>query len=355
MSSQGKHILLLLLLGATLAVSAQERVSRSRLLRQAVASKSQNSNMSVRAKHMNEQLTQDEDHSTWKREIYRFIDLTKEINTPLYYPAQASSIDANLFTILFRLMANDEIVAYEYIDGQEIFTDEYIVEFKEFLDRFHVLYEEKRQRGGRVDLTIEDSDIPSSEVKGYYMKEVWFFNAHKSSFEHKIIALCPVLLRAGDFSDEETRYPMFWLKYEDIRPFISKDPVMTSDLNNIKRMTLDDFFRKQMYEGEIYKTTNLMNRSLVQYCPTPDSVKSEQKRIEAEIEAFKNNLWLVDTLSTDPNAKEMTRAQARRAAKKSKRAKAAKSQKSAKYKPANAAGGGGGAAASGGVVSVRPN
>ena len=55
--------------------------------------------------------------------------------------------------------------------------------------------------------------------------------------------------------------------------------------------TLDDYFRRRMFEGDIIKTQNLMNQPLQAYCPTPDSMKREQDRIEGQLVAFEKALW----------------------------------------------------------------
>jgi hypothetical protein len=46
-----------------------------------------------------------------------------------------------------------------------------------------------------------------------------------------------------------------------------------------------------MYKGKIYKTTNMLGRTLAQYCPSDSAMTQEQKRIEAELEQFEKNLW----------------------------------------------------------------
>ena len=53
--------------------------------------------------------------------------------------------------------------------------------------------------------------------------------------------------------------PMFWLPYENIRPYISNSYIMTSNMNNAMTFTMDDYFRRRMFEGDIIKTQNLMN------------------------------------------------------------------------------------------------
>ena len=55
--------------------------------------------------------------------------------------------------------------------------------------------------------------------------------------------------------------------------------------------TMDDYFRRRMFKGDIIKTQNLLNQPLQAYCPTPDSLKKEQERIENQLVAFEKALW----------------------------------------------------------------
>ena len=70
-------------------------------------------------------------------------------------------------------------------------------------------------------------------------------------------AICPVLHRSGDFGGEAIKYPMFWVKYSDLRPWLAQQTIFTSDENNLPQCTYDDFFTLNKYEGDIYKTRNL--------------------------------------------------------------------------------------------------
>ena len=88
------------------------------------------------------------------------------------------------------------------------------------------------------------------------------------------------------------KLPLFWVKYSEVEPYLSRQSVMTSDKNNAATMTLDDYFTLNRYKGKIYKTTNMLGKTLVQIAGE-DSTKltAEQKRIEAELEAFRNNIF----------------------------------------------------------------
>ena len=107
-------------------------------------------------------------------------DSTQEANAPLNHvatanddtPAEGQSGEghSSLFTKLFRLLQEGTIPAYEYLDGQERFTDEYRIDFKEFLNRFSIYYQEDNGK-----ITVDDADIPSHEVLTYFVKEVYYF------------------------------------------------------------------------------------------------------------------------------------------------------------------------------------
>lgn len=223
----------------------------------------------------------------WKRDIYRSIDLNKEKNAALYYPVEPLGNSINLFTCIFRLIISNQISAYEYsLDGYEMLTPENKIEVKDMLTNYHIYYEEK---DGNIE--VQSSDVPSNEVLSYYIKESYYFDQKTSTYNQRVTAICPVLHRSGDFGVEVTKYPMFWLNYDEISPYLGQTPVMTSSYNNIQTMSLDDFFAKHQYEGEIYKTVNLRNLTLNQYCPTDSAMKQEQQNIEKQLDDFRNNLW----------------------------------------------------------------
>jgi hypothetical protein len=72
---------------------------------------------------------------------------------------------------------------------------------------------------------------------------------------------------------------------------------MTSSLNNVMSTTLDDFFKKGYYDGEIYKTVNMRNLAIAQYCKDSVAVKQEQEKIEQQLKDFRTNLWNTKTVA----------------------------------------------------------
>ena len=229
----------------------------------------------------------------WMRVIYRQLDLNKDKNAPLYYPDEPIDGQENLFRIIMRLLANNQVSAYEYLDGREVFSDQYKIKVRDMLDRFHILYTDAKgstERNPRF--TFEESDVPANEVLSYYVIERWEFDTRSNSLKPHIEAVCPVLHRSGDFGGEPIRYPMFWIKFNDIRPWLAQQQIFTSDDNNLPSCNYDDFFNLTMYDGEIYKTRNLKSRSMLQIYPDDDSRKRAQDSIQASLDNFDKKLWV---------------------------------------------------------------
>ena len=238
-------------------------------------------------------VTQTPQEVDWKREIYRSLDLANEQNASLYYPVEQIGDQCNLFTFLFNNIIQGNITAYKYnLDGVEQFTEENIIAPIDMLDNYRIYYEESNG-----ELVVGKSDIPSAEVLSYYIKEMHYYDQRTGTYGTQVTAICPVLHRSGDFGSDVTKYPMFWIKYDDISTLLAQQPVMTSSLNNVMSMTLDDYFKRGCYDGEIYKTVNMRNLAIAQYCKDSTEVKQEQDKIEQQLNDFRSNLWNTKTVA----------------------------------------------------------
>lgn len=237
--------------------------------------------------------TTDESEMQWMRVMYRELDLTKDDNGALYYPDEPVDGQDNLFRIIMRHMADGSLPAYEYLDGREVFTDQYKVKTGDVLERFHILNTPaKGSTEKNPRYTIEDADVPASEVLSYYIIERWEFDRRTNRMRTVVEAICPVLHRSGDFGGEAIRYPMFWVRYDDLRPWLTTQTIFTDDDNNLATATYDDFFNLGLYKGDIYKTRNLKNRSLMQMHPDPDELAHARDSIQRRLDQFENKLWV---------------------------------------------------------------
>ena len=329
--------LLLLTMIMMMAGSALGQPQRSRV-QPAEQKQKQNpsSAMSMRAQLTFPTAVEMPEEVVWRRDIYRELDLTEDANAGLYFPVEPQGRQLNLFTYIFKLAQNGYVPVYEYpTDGSDNFSDEAKMEMKTILDNYHIFYEEQDGK-----LKVDNSDIPSSEVKKFFLKESAYYDQANSSFHIKVLALCPVMLREDDFGGEATQYPLFWVKYSDLEPFLNRQTVMPSSLNNAATMSMDDFFTLNMYRGQIYKTNNAQGKTLAQYCPDEAAMTAEQKRIEKELDDFRKNIFgdpaKKDSLDSIAKLELASKKGKIKAAKNnSSRTKAGKSKKGKTTTPAN--------------------
>ena len=327
-------------------VTAQPKARRQQQQQQKAQQQQQTQNQGVtmRARLMFPTAANMPEDVVWRRDIYREVDLNQNANGGLYYPVEPIDRQLNLFTYIFKLALNGYIPVYEYrLDGNEAFNDSARVKMKTVLDNYHIYYEEKDGK-----LRVDNSDIPSAEVKLYYLKESAYYDQANSSFHRKVLALCPVMLREDDFGGEASKYPLFWVKYSDLAPFLSRQSVMYSNVNNAATMSMEDFFTLNRYEGKIYKTNNMLGKTLAQYCPNDSALQKEQLRIEGELKAFEQNIFgdkhrkdsLDSIAKLDPRELRLKAKQDRKAAKGkgTKKTKAAKTKKSSRGSNATTSG-----------------
>lgn len=271
--------------GAAFAQPSKRRVTNSN----AAAQRGQNSaeQKTDRASLMFPTSDEMPEDVVWRRDIYRQLDLMADKNAPLYYPVEPNDRQVNLFTYLFRLFLTKRIPVYTYkLDGNESFAEkDRVTDVKEILDRYYIYYEEKDGK-----FVVADNDVPSAQVTRYYIKESSYFDQRTGTYKAKVTALCPVLIEDDGFGAMSAPKPLFWINYDDVAPYLSRLPIMASNLNNVSNMTADDFFTMNRYEGKIYKTANMQGRVLANETDTT-KMEAEQKKIEKELVEFEEGIW----------------------------------------------------------------
>lgn len=253
---------------------------------------------------------QGDSYVPWQHVVYRELDLTKEKNASLYFPTEPQDGLTNLFRVIFDAFCQGRIKGYEYMDGREIFTDKYAVKVQDVLDKFSIYYQTKPGvgQGASTIYVVDEMDVPSNEVLRYYVKERWEFDQRTSKYGPRILALCPILLRSGDFGGDAVPYPMFWVNYEDVRPMLRDHLVMSDGMNNTPRFTMEEYFTLQQYDGDIYKVQNVRGLSLMQQYPNADTLKMKRAEIEAELRGFADSIWVHEPTAAELAAQDSLKA-----------------------------------------------
>lgn len=218
--------------------------------------------------------------TTWQRTLYRELDLAKPENAPLAYPQRYEAGRPNLTTLLFALIAEGKLTAYEYIEGEEQMTDAYKLSFADLCSRFGITYQ-------------SESDAPANEVRAFYLKERHRFDQSKSAFATEVLALCPILYQLEDYG--EVRKPLFWVDYRELMPYLT-DEHQLSPSNEAVRGTLRDFFAGGLYRGDIVKTGGAAGRSLSEGLSTKEELDKKREGLERELELVRRSISLPDSV-----------------------------------------------------------
>lgn len=229
----------------------------------------------------------------WSKVVYKIIDLREKFNYPFYFPTMSSDNRKNLFTLIFGLAQSGKIKLYSYEEQKEVFDNQHTLPIKDIITNttYDFQYVPKLDSITKDTIyEVAETDIPCYNVLKYYMKEVWFFDKVSSTFNCRIIGLCPILTVNGDTGLET--YPLFWVSFEKLRPFLAQQEILLTDKNNGARPSFDDVFMKRRFNAYIYRESNVQdNRMLVEYCMDTESVHKEQARIKTNIINFENDLW----------------------------------------------------------------
>ncbi len=136
----------------------------------------------------------------WQQVVYRIVDLREKINFPLYFPEVAEDNRQSLFTTIFRLYEQGKIKGYEYEAERELFNETTEIKFDEIIKKYGtmVTYNIDTITGDTLGSVINEVDIPNKEVVKYYIKEVCYFDKSNSTFNVRILAICPKIYQLNE-------------------------------------------------------------------------------------------------------------------------------------------------------------
>ena len=255
------------------------------------------------------------DDVVWSRVVYRIIDMRFKQNYQLYTPVTP---DDPMYSSLFRTMLRG------IENGMPVY--EKSANVGDIKPYFNVSPMEKKfiptmlntDRTGELgDGNIATSDymllnydsiadkmtFNNYSYKGFVrnqlkfmIQEVIFFDRHYSRLFSKITAIAPMNAdNAGIYegmSVMESLYGqiLFWVPFDAFRPYMAQQYV-TSRGSDSQRMTFDDFFVQKKYSSYVVGVNNVYDRMVPEIATTPEEIRKEQERIEAELLNVEQDLW----------------------------------------------------------------
>ena len=240
----------------------------------------------------------------YEKTVWRMINLREKMNQPLYYPLKPIGDRKNLTQLLLDILKNP-------LPGHQVFAYKPLLMY-EFQQPMSIEDIMKVMKPDTVKEPIFDStimdykmevtavNISYNDISRIMVKEKWFFDRRYSSFQVRIIGLCPMKITMKQIENPvtfETTYtgevspePLFWVYYPEIRYYLAKQEAF-NPMNDAQRVSFDDLLTQRRFSSWIYKVSNVQeNRNITDYSSGMDAM-FEAERIKYELFEVEHDLW----------------------------------------------------------------
>jgi len=228
----------------------------------------------------------------WSKVVYEFVDLNEKLNFQLLFPVndeQYTSTRKSLWKIIRENVENGNIDEVFDVRNDNFLSSNRITG----TDKIKDFYGSKYTPGDSRPQTY----ATSSDITGYKIKGVWFFDKKHSEMKYRLLGIQPVgrnLKEAG----KEQGY--FWIWYPSLRDILSNHMVF-NDKNNNNRISFDDLLVNRRFSSYIYKYDNVYgDRTIRDYIRQRNGESNRQyqlrlimesERVKKEILDFDVDMW----------------------------------------------------------------
>lgn len=240
----------------------------------------------------------------YEKTVWRMLNLREKMNQSLYYPTKPIGDRKNLTQLLLDIlkdpMPGHQVFAYEPLLDYEFEKPMSIEEI--FTQIGADTIREPVFDSTIMDFTMQVTDVQTSllDVNRLMIKEKWIFDKRYSSFQVRIIGICPIKVAIREIEDpvtgemintgEVSKVQLFWVYYPEIRYYLAKQEAFNPS-NDAQRVSFDDLLNQRRFSSYIYKISNVHdNRNINEYAKGMDAM-FEAERAKYELFEFEHDLW----------------------------------------------------------------
>jgi gliding motility associated protien GldN len=243
------------------------------------------------------------DDVVWSKTIYRIIDMREKQNFSLYFPLEPQDGMRNLMTIMLDGVINKTLTVYKKGLRDDQFrpdfspkmvvpydsTDYLIHSVFSYKEGNDIFYPALRVENGKLAIDNMSIDEFMKRQQRFVIKEIWFFDKHRSVQESRILAIAPLLSYSKDNSSL-IKSIVCWFNFDELRQAMAEAKIYWGD-NQSSDMTMGLFFDQRLFSGYILGVDDLYHRTLLDYLTNEEEIRKEQNRINDSLIDFESDLW----------------------------------------------------------------
>ena len=236
--------------------------------------------------------------------IWEKIDLDERVNFPLYFPVDTNSVAKDrrsLFQVLLNGIKSGKISDVyddDYFNAKKTYKD--IISSFKYVDTTEVgieVFNSDREgySSGRLVLDkqyINETILDASSVSAFKIKGFWYFDKRQSELKYRLLAICPMAVKAIDVKSNGVDAELFWIYFPAVRDLLHEWKAF-NDKNSAMPISFDHLLNSRRFSGNIYKEENVYgDREIMNYMK--DNALNqllESERVKEKIRSFESDMW----------------------------------------------------------------
>lgn len=130
------------------------------------------------------------------------------------------------------------------------------------------------------------------KIVRFQIDEEWIFDKQRGMFFPRIVSIAPLFQQSIGGVDLPER-PMFYVKYNDLRPYLVKQKVFNRQ-NDATGQTYFDFFEQRMFSSYVTMESNMYNyaiKDMPEFKDDPMEALYEGQRIQQDLIDKEQDFW----------------------------------------------------------------